>query len=150
MDYALHLRKSSNISLAGYYDDDWTLDPDDRCSTSGLFVYLSANLVSWQSKKQSTVSRSSTEAGYRSLAQLVAEITWIQSLLSELKINEDNKPKIWCDNLSLVMLAANPILHHIMKHINWTYILSGKKLCRKRLKCVMFLPKIRLLIFSPN
>lgn len=76
----------------------------------GYCVYLGRNLVSWQSKKQHAVSRSSTEAKYRSLAQVVAELSRLTSLLGELKVAIPKVPVVWCDNLSTVQLAANPIL----------------------------------------
>lgn len=69
------------------------------------------NPVSWCSKKQSTISRSSTEAEYRSVANATVDIMWIESLLSELRIKTINKTTIWCDDLSIVSLTANPILY---------------------------------------
>ena len=67
-----------------FSDSDWACDRDDRKSVAGFAVYLGSNLVSWSSKKQSTVSRSSTEAEYRALAHATSEVIWIQSLLAEL------------------------------------------------------------------
>ncbi|MCH82526.1 retrovirus-related Pol polyprotein from transposon TNT 1-94 [Trifolium medium] len=69
------------VSLIGFCDAEWASDPDDRRSTSGACIYIGPNLVSWWSKKQTLVTRSSAEAEYRSLAGLSAEILWLQSLL---------------------------------------------------------------------
>lgn len=69
------------------------------------------------SKKQSIISRSSTEAEYRSLAHISAEIVWLKSLFSDLHLSLDTCPVIWCDNLSAVHLSANPILHARTKHV---------------------------------
>lgn len=110
MDFGLHLRKSEQSNLEAFCDADWAIDPYDRRYTSGYCVYLGRNLVSWQSKKQHAVSRSSTEAKYRSLAQVVAELSRLTSLLGELKVAIPKVPVVWCDNLSTVQLAANPIL----------------------------------------
>ncbi|KAI5429187.1 hypothetical protein KIW84_033975 [Lathyrus oleraceus] len=71
-----------------------------RKSMAGQCVFLGETLVSWSSRKQMVVSRSSTESEYRALADLVAEIAWIRSLLVELKLPLPRKPMMWCDNLS--------------------------------------------------
>ncbi|RVW59445.1 putative mitochondrial protein [Vitis vinifera] len=89
LQHGLHLKKSSSLDLVGFCDADWASDLDDRRSTSGHCAFLGANLISWQSKKQHTVSRSSTETEYRSLAGLVAEITWLRSLLRTKHIELD-------------------------------------------------------------
>ena len=82
-----------------------------------MCVFHGNNLVTLQSKKQPTVSRSSTEAEYRSLATTIAEITWLKSFLSELRVPVQKPPVVWCDNQSTVLLAANPIQHQRTKHI---------------------------------
>lgn len=93
----------------------------------GYSVYFGSNLISWQSKKQHVVSRSSTEAEYRSLTHLVAAISWISYLLEELQISLPKTPTIWCDNLSTVLLSANPIQHARTKHVELgLYFVRGK------------------------
>lgn len=67
-------------------DSNWYSDWDDRKSVASFTVSLSPNLVSWSSKKQSIVSRSSTEVEHRALAHATSEVIWVQSLLAKLKI----------------------------------------------------------------
>jgi hypothetical protein len=74
----LLLRPSTSTDLVVYTDADWAGCPDTRKSTSDYAVFLSDNLVSWSSKRQNTVSRSSAEAGYRVVANGVAEATWLR------------------------------------------------------------------------
>ena len=78
---------------------------------------MGTNLISWSSKKKSTVSRSSTEAEYRSLAHTAAELTWLQMLLVDFSIPRTSPPILWCDNLSSISLATNPVFHSRSKHI---------------------------------
>ncbi|XP_016164021.1 uncharacterized protein LOC107606473 [Arachis ipaensis] len=82
--YGLHLKQESSMGITAYSDSDWAGDPDDRKSTSGYCIFLGANLISWASKKQTVVARSSTEAEYRSMAEAVAELSWIKTMMSEL------------------------------------------------------------------
>ncbi|XP_028071844.1 uncharacterized protein LOC114274171 [Camellia sinensis] len=89
--HGLHFTPS-HFGLQAYSDSNWAGDPADRRSTSGYCVYLGNNLVSWSSKKQSTVSRSSTEAEYRSLAHTAAELTWLQMLLVDFSIPHTSPP----------------------------------------------------------
>ncbi|XP_071730512.1 uncharacterized mitochondrial protein AtMg00810-like [Rutidosis leptorrhynchoides] len=73
VSYGLQLSRSSLSSLVSYTDADWGGCPDTRRSTSGYCVYLRGNLVSWSAKCQPTVSRSSVEAEYRGIANVVSE-----------------------------------------------------------------------------
>lgn len=74
-------------------------------------------MISWQSKKQNVVSRSSTEAEYRALADCSCEITWLSSLLKDLHVVVPSPVKILCNNASAIALASNPIQHARKKHI---------------------------------
>ncbi|MDV3146713.1 MAG: Ty1/Copia family ribonuclease HI [Sweet potato little leaf phytoplasma] len=81
-------------------------------------------------KKQNIVSRSSTEAEYRSLAQTAAELYWIRQLLCDLHIFFPNPPILWCDNSSALALARNPIFHARSKHIEIDYHFVREKVVR--------------------
>uniref|UniRef100_A0A2N9FS43 Reverse transcriptase Ty1/copia-type domain-containing protein n=1 Tax=Fagus sylvatica TaxID=28930 RepID=A0A2N9FS43_FAGSY len=99
------------LHLSAYTDTDWAGDPDDRRSTSGYLVYIGSNPITWSAKKQPTVSRSSTESEYRALAIASAELCWIRTLLKDLGIFLSHTPILWCDNVSALVIAFNPVFH---------------------------------------
>ena len=116
--FGLHLSRRSSHRLYAFSDADWAGNLDDRKSTTAYVVYLGGNLISWSSRKQRSVARSSTEAEYRAIATTTAEIAWIQSLLRELGISLSGPPLISCDNIGATFYCANPVLHSRMKHID--------------------------------
>ncbi|GJU50917.1 ribonuclease H-like domain-containing protein [Tanacetum coccineum] len=81
LDYGLQLFSSSTIYLVAYSDADWAGCPITRRSTSGYCVFRGNNLLSWSSKRQPTLSRSSAEAEYRGVANAVVETCWLRNLL---------------------------------------------------------------------
>ncbi|WVZ92938.1 hypothetical protein U9M48_038968 [Paspalum notatum var. saurae] len=121
LNLGLHICKSSSMLVRGFSDADWAGCLDDRRSTGGFAILLGNNLVSWNAKKQATVSRSSTEAGYKALANATAEIMWIQTLLHELRIQCPPQAKLWCDNMGAKYLSSNPVFHARTKHIEVDY-----------------------------
>uniref|UniRef100_A0A803PRD0 Uncharacterized protein n=1 Tax=Cannabis sativa TaxID=3483 RepID=A0A803PRD0_CANSA len=100
-DHGLHLQKPGTLDLMAYCDADWASDPDDRRSTTRFAIFLGSR-IAWKSKRQQTISRSSTEAEYRSVASVTVELTWLQYLFSKLRIQLSQTPTIWCDNLSTI------------------------------------------------
>lgn len=75
-------------------------------------------MVSWKSKKQHTVSRSSVEAEYKSMAGAVSEIIWLVGFLKDLKIDVKTLVKLCCDSKAAMQIASNPIFHERTKHID--------------------------------
>lgn len=88
-----------------------------RRSTSGYCTLIGGNLVTWRSKKQSIVARSSTEAEYRAIAQGVCEILWLLKLLKELRLSEKWKPSLYCDNKAAITIAHNLVQHDRTTHV---------------------------------
>ncbi|GJQ93199.1 ribonuclease H-like domain-containing protein [Tanacetum coccineum] len=106
-----------NISRLLVLIFNWAGCPETRRSTSGLCVFLGDTLVSWSSKRQHVVSRSSAEAEYRGVAIVVAELAWLHNLLLELFCPLSHATDVFCDNISAVYLASNPVQHQRTKHI---------------------------------
>nr|XP_020162212.1 uncharacterized mitochondrial protein AtMg00810-like [Aegilops tauschii subsp. strangulata] len=98
MTLGLTLTASSSIDMVAYSDADWVGCPDTHRSTSGYCVYLGPSLISWSSKRQPTVSRSSAEAEYRAVANAVAECSWLRQLLQELLCVVPKATIVYCDN----------------------------------------------------
>jgi histone deacetylase 1/2 len=117
----LSITKTSAPLLSAFSDADWAGNPDDRRSTGGFTIFFGENLISWGSRKHPTVSRSSTEAEYKEIANATAELIWLQVLLRELGITLPRPPTLWCDNLGATYLTANPIFHRRMKHVEVDY-----------------------------
>jgi len=113
----LLLRPSVQSDLLVYSDTDWAGCPDTRKSTSGYAVFLGDNLISWSSKRQNAVSRSSAEAEYRAVANAVAEASWLRQLLVELHVPLRRTALIYCDNISTVYMSSNPVQHQRTKHV---------------------------------
>ncbi|XP_021995350.1 uncharacterized mitochondrial protein AtMg00810-like [Helianthus annuus] len=115
--HGLRLSATSSTSLTAYSDADWGGCPDSRRSTSGYCVFLGDNLISWSSKRQHTISRSSAEAEYRGVANAVAEASWLRNLLLELHVPIVKATIVYCDNISAVYLSENHVQHHRTKHV---------------------------------
>jgi hypothetical protein len=117
LQLGLHLSPSSQMELVVYSDADWDGCPDTRRSTSGYAVFLGANLVSWSSKRQNTVSCSSAEAEYRAVANAIAEVSWLRQLWAELHVPLPKTSLVYCDNISAVYMSSNLVQHQRTKHV---------------------------------
>ncbi|GJX11864.1 ribonuclease H-like domain-containing protein [Tanacetum coccineum] len=117
LDFGLHLYASSTTSLVGYTDVDWAGCPATRRFTSGYCIFVGDNLLYWSSKRQHTLSRSSAEAEYRGVANVVVETAWIRNMLRELHSSISTATLIYCDNVSAIYMSVNPVQQQWTKHI---------------------------------
>jgi histone deacetylase 1/2 len=129
----LKIGRSKSTIVSAFSDADWAGCPNDRRSTGGFAVFLGSNLISWCAKKQTTVSCSSTEAEYKSLANATAEVTWVQKLLDELGIQHPQAARLWCDNLGATYLSANSVFHARTKHIEIDFYFVRERVAQRLL-----------------
>ncbi|CAL1377952.1 unnamed protein product [Linum trigynum] len=113
----LFFSASANLTLTAYCDADWGGCPLTRRSTTGYVIMLGASPISWRTKKQTVVARSSAEAEYRSMASTVSEIVWLRWLLQDLGVTAAGPTTLFCDNQAALHIAANPVFHERTKHV---------------------------------
>nr|XP_016462917.1 PREDICTED: uncharacterized mitochondrial protein AtMg00810-like [Nicotiana tabacum] len=126
------LSSTHNNTITAFCDADWAACPLTRKSVAGFLVKVGDSLISWKSKKQTTVSQSSAEAEYRSLATTVAELIWLYGLLTEVDTKIQLPINIYSVNKTAIQIAANLVYHERIKHIeidcsiwNSKYMASG-------------------------
>jgi len=107
----LYFPYSSSLELKGYSDSYWAGDPTDRRSTIGYCFFLGNSLISWRSKKQIVVARSSTKAEYQALVDTTSELLWLRWLLEDLGVSQHTPTTLYCDNRSAIQIAHNDVFH---------------------------------------
>jgi hypothetical protein len=110
------MQKNKHVNIMAYSDADWA-GSNDRKSTTGHCTFIGGNLVTWRSKKQSVVARSSAEAEYRAMAATTSEVIWLKQLVKDLGIDCNYPILMFCDNQAARHIANNPVFHERIKHI---------------------------------
>lgn len=115
-NYGIVFRHGRN-DFQGFVDADWAGSIDDRRSFTGYVFKMNGGCISWDSRKQTTVALSSTEAEYMALSEVSKEAVYLRRFLKELGINAGTI-KVSCDNIGAQKLATNPVFHSRTKHID--------------------------------
>lgn len=136
-----------NVQMTTYSDADWASCPMTRRSVSAYFIFVGSTLVSWKSKKQDVVSRSSAEAEYRSAALTVAEIICLQRLFVELQLPVNLPIPVFTDSKPAIQIAEKPIFYERTKHVNVDFFLCAKVLFKVCFIFIIFPPKNILQMF---
>ncbi|CAL1359264.1 unnamed protein product [Linum trigynum] len=113
----LFFPKNSNLQLTAYCDADWGGCQRTRRSTTGFFISLGGAPISWSTKQQQVVARSSAEAEYRAMASTVSEVVWLRWLLAELGVPQTASTPLHCDNQAALHISNNPVFHERTKHV---------------------------------
>ena len=118
-------------SVDAYSDVDWAGAIDDIRSTSGYFTFVGGNLVTWRSKKQNVVARSSVEAEFRGMTLGICEALWLRLLLMDLGYMPRQSIWLYCDNKAVCDIAHNPVQHDRIKHVEVDRFFIKEKLNEK-------------------
>ena len=133
-NYGILYKKGEDCKLVGYCDADYAGDHDTRRSTTGYVFKLGSGAISWCSKRQPTVSLSTTEAEYRASAMAAQESTWLIQLMNDLHQRVDYAVPLYCDNQSAVRLAENPVFHARTKHVEVHYHFIREKVLQEEIE----------------
>nr|XP_043611452.1 uncharacterized mitochondrial protein AtMg00810-like [Erigeron canadensis] len=133
----LHIQTCKSLSLKAFVDSDWARCLYTRRSVTSYSVFLGNTLISWKSKKQPTVARSSAEAEYRALATVTCEIIWLLNLLKNLGCEKNMLPvSVHSDSKSAIQIASNPVFHERTKHFDIDLHFTREKIAAGVIKTV--------------
>ena len=134
IDYGLLYKKGETCKLVGYCDVDYVGDHDTRHSTTGCMFSLGTIVVSWSSKRQPTMSLSTTEAEYRAATVVAQERMWLIQLMRNLHQTIDYVVPLHYDNQSTICLIENLEFHARAKHVEVHYHFVREKVLQGEIK----------------
>jgi hypothetical protein len=121
LSYGIEYVRDQSVTLIGFCDADWAGSEDDNKSTSGYAFSFGIGVFSWSSMKQNTIALSTAEAEYVSASEATAQAIWLRFVLDDLGEMQAEVTPLFCDNMSAISMARNPIFHQRTRHINRKY-----------------------------
>eukprot|EP00253_Pinus_taeda_P034510 PITA_34510 len=133
-NYGLWYPRDTDLTLHAYTDADWDESVDDRKSTSGGAFFMGSRLVSWFSKKQSSIALSTAEEEYVVAASCYTQLLWMMQTLQDFQITCTPPISILCDNTSAIRISKNPVMHSNTKHIPIKYHFLREQVLEQKVK----------------
>ena len=133
-NYGLWYPRDTDLALHAYTDADWVGSVDDRKSTSGGAFFMGSRLVSWFSKKQSSIALSTAEEEYVAAASYCTQLLWMMQALQDFQITCTPPISILCDNTSAISISKTPVMHSKTKHIPIKYHFLREQVLEKKVK----------------
>eukprot|EP00253_Pinus_taeda_P004654 PITA_04654 len=124
--------ETSSVEISRHADEGGSVD--DHKSTSGVAFYLGGCLVSWLSKKQTSISLSTVEEEYITTAACCTQVLWMKQTLQDLQVKFDEPIPIFFDNTSAISISKNPVIYSKTKHILIKYHFVREKVIERNIK----------------
>ncbi|GJW34408.1 ribonuclease H-like domain-containing protein, partial [Tanacetum coccineum] len=113
----IHIVRQPKASLEAFVDADWAKCLAIKKYVTGFCIKLNGSLISWKSKNQHTLTKSSAEAEYKAMASVTSEVTWILKILRDLEWDKVLPVNLYCDSQAAIKIIANPVFHERTKHL---------------------------------
>eukprot|EP00253_Pinus_taeda_P034766 PITA_34766 len=133
-EYGLWYPKGNNLIIQAFTDANWAGSVDDRKSTSGATLYLGVCLVSWLSKKQTSILLSTVEVEYIAATAYCTQVLWMKKTFQYLQVKFDEPIPIFFDNTNAISISKNHVMHSKMKHISIKYHFIREQVSENNIK----------------
>eukprot|EP00253_Pinus_taeda_P002567 PITA_02567 len=134
IEYGLWYPKGNNLIIQAFTDSDWAGSIDDCKSTSGATFYLGGCLISWLSKKQTSIPLSTMEEEYIAAETCCTQVLWMKQTLQDIPVQFNEPIPIFCDSTSAISISKNPVMHSKTKHIPIKYHFFKEQVTEKNIK----------------